>query len=127
ARENLRVAESARDLAEQALKRSQRELELGALSPLDIYNPQQQFASSKIGVSQTQYFLKETEDALRRQIGADLDPQIRMLPLALTETVSPDVQAPAIDPEKEVAKALSLRPDLKSARQDLDIDNLGIR
>ncbi len=127
ARENLRVAESARDLAEQALKRSQRELELGALSPLDIYNPQQQFASSKIGVSQAQYFLKETEDALRRQIGADLDPQIRTLPLELTETVSPDVQAPAIDTEKEVAKALSMRPDLKSARQDLDIDNLGIR
>jgi len=45
ARENLRVAESARDLADQALKRSQRELELGALSPLDIFNPQQQYGA----------------------------------------------------------------------------------
>src|ERR1039458_3604950 len=79
ARENLRVADSARDLANQALKRAQRELELGALSPLDIYNPQQQYATSQIGVSQAQYFLKETEDALRRQMGADLDPQIRTL------------------------------------------------
>ena len=52
ARENLRVAESARDLADQALKRSQRELELGALSPLDIFNPEQQYATSQIGVSQ---------------------------------------------------------------------------
>ena len=127
ARENLRVADSARDLADQALKRAQRELELGALSPLDIYNPQQQYATSQIGVSQAQYFLKETEDALRRQMGADLDPQIRTLPIVLTETVGPEVDAPPIDAEKEVQKALATRPDLKSATQDLDIDDLGIR
>jgi outer membrane protein TolC len=127
ARENLRVAESARDLADQALKRAQRELELGALSPLDIYNPQQQYATSQIGVSQAQYALQQTEDAIRRQIAADLDPKIRTLPIVLTETVGPEVDAPPIDAEKEVRKALAARPDLKSAMQDLDIDDLGIR
>jgi outer membrane protein len=127
ARENLRVAESARDLADQALKRAQRELELGALSPLDIYNPQQQFATSQIGVSQAQYALKQTEDALRRQIGADLDSHIRSLPIVLTETVSPEVDAPPINAEKEVQKGLASRPDLKSAVQSLDIDDLGIK
>src|ERR1700691_4666842 len=127
ARENLRVAESARDLADQALKRAQRELELGALSPLDIYNPEQQYATSQIGVSQAQYALKQTEDALRRQIGADLDQKIRTLPIVLTETVAPEVDAPPIDAEKEVRKALGTRPDLKSATQSLAIDDLGIR
>jgi outer membrane protein len=127
ARENLRVAENARDLADQALKRAQRELELGALSPLDIYNPQQQYATSQIGVSQAQYLLRQTEDALRRQMGADLDPQIRTLPIVLTETVAPEVDAPPIDAEKEVRKALAARPDLKSATQSLDIDDLGIK
>lgn len=127
ARENLRVAESARDLADQALKRSQRELELGALSPLDIFNPEQQYATSQIGVSQTRYSLQQTEDALRRQIGADLDPRIRTLPIVLTETVAPTVDAPPIDAEKEVQKALAGRPDLQSAVQNLDIDDLQIR
>ena len=127
ARDNLRVAESARDLADQALKRAQRELELGALSPLDIYNPQQQYATSQIGVSQARYFLQQTWDALRRQIGADLDPQIRTLPIELTETVEPEVDAPLIDAEKEVQKALATRPDLKSAIQNLDLDDLSIR
>ncbi len=126
ARENLRVAESARDLADQALKRAQRELELGALSPLDIYNPQQQYATSQIGVSQAQYYLRQTEDALRRQIGADLDPKIRILPIQLTETVSPEAEAAPIDAEKQVHNALAARPDLKSAIQNLDIDDLGI-
>jgi outer membrane protein TolC len=127
ARENLRVAESARDLADQALKRAQQELDLGALSPLDIYNPQQQYATSQIGVSQAQYSLQQTEDALRRQIGADLDPKVRTLPIVLTETVGPEVEAPPIDAEKEVRKGLAARPDLKSAIQDLDIDDLGIK
>jgi len=127
ARENLRVAESARDLADQALKRSQRELELGALSPLDIYNPEQQFATSQIGVSQARYSLQQTEDALRRQIGADLDPRIRKLPIVLSETVSPSADAPPIDAEKEVQKALAGRPDLQSAVQNLDIDDLQIK
>jgi outer membrane protein TolC len=127
ARENLRVAESARDLADQALKRAERELSLGALSPLDIYNPQQQYATSQIGVSQAQYALRQTEDALRRQMGADLDSHIRTLPIVLTETASPEVDAPPIDAEKEVQKGLAARPDLKSAVQSLDIDDLGIR
>ena len=127
ARENLRVAESARDLADQALKRAQRELELGALSPLDIYNPQQQYATSQIGVSQAQYALQQTEDALRRQIAADLDPKVRTLPIVLTETVTPEADAPTIDAEKEVHKALAARPDLKSAMQDLEIDDYGTK
>jgi outer membrane protein TolC len=127
ARENLRVAESARDLAEQALKRAQRELELGALSPLDIYNPEQQAASAKIAVSQARYLLAQSEDALRRQIGADLDPEIRKLPIALTETASAATDAAPINAEQQVERALAHRPDLESAVQNLDIDDLGIR
>jgi outer membrane protein len=127
ARENLRVAESARDLADQALKRSQRELELGALSPLDIFNPEQQYATSQIGVSQARYSLQQTEDALRRQMGADLDPRVRTLPIVLTETAASSVEAPPIDAEREVQKALAGRPDLQSAVQNLDIDDLQIK
>ena len=47
ARENLKVAEGARDVAAEFLKLSQKQLELGALSPLDIYNPQQQLATQR--------------------------------------------------------------------------------
>jgi len=48
------------------------------------------------------------------------------LPIVLTETVAPEVEAPPIDAEKEVRKGLAARPDLKSAIQNLDIDDLGI-
>lgn len=127
ARENLRVNESALDLADQALKRAQLELKLGALSPLDIYNPQQQYATAEIGVSQARFFLAQQEDALRKQMGADLDPDMRKLPVVLTENVMPTADAAPIDGEMEVEKALNMRPELRSAIQSLDFDDLQIK
>ena len=127
ARENLRVQESSLNLAGESLKRAQRELELGALSPLDIYNPQQQYATAEINVSQAKYRLAQVEDALRKQIAVDLDPQVRKLPIILTETVMPTTEMAAVDPELAVEKALRMRPDLRSRLQALDVDELAIR
>src|SRR6185437_13162004 len=126
-RENLRVAQSARKLAEDSLKLSQQELELGALSPLDIYNPQQQLATADLAVSQAQFALQQTENALRKQIAADLDPDVRKLPIELTESVEAIVTPATTDVDQELAKALQTRPDLKAAIQTLDADDLGIR
>ncbi len=126
ARENLRVRQNALDLARESLKRSRRELELGALSPLDIFDPEQREATAEIGVSQAEYSLRQAEDAVRKQIGADLDPKIRTLPISLTESVMPAANLP-IDPEAVVKKALQLRPDLKVVDQSLDLDELSIR
>ncbi len=126
ARENLHVAESAQKLADETLKLSQKELELGALSPLDIYNPEQQLATANLGVSQAQFSLAQTEYALLKQIGADLDPSIRQLPIVLTEAVDLPVVAMEMDPEKEVEIAFRTRPDLKAAVQNLDVDELSL-
>jgi len=126
-RERLRVQEEFLKLREAALKRSQRELELGALSPLEIYRPQQEYATAEIQVTQFRYQLAQREDALRRQIGADLDPEIRKLPIVLTETVAPVMDRKPLDREALVERALAKRPDLKSTLQSLDIDDLSIR
>ncbi|MCC6859630.1 MAG: TolC family protein [Bryobacterales bacterium] len=127
ARENLRVRQSGLDLAGEALKRAQLELKLGALSPLDIYEPQQNYARAEIDLSQAQFNLQQQEDALRRQIGVDLDPDVRKLPIVLTETVLPPADTSTIDAEKMVEQALASRPDLKAALQNLDIDDLSIK
>ena len=126
-RENLKVQESSLDLADKFLIRSNRELELGAISKLDIYQPQQQFVQAQAAVSQAQYQVLQQDDALRKQIGADLDPTIRALPIVLTELPTPPADSAAADAEAIVSKALTLRPDLKSATQNLDLDDLQIR
>ena len=72
ARENLRVQEESLRLSEAALKRTQREIELGATSSLDVYQPEQLYASAQLGVEQARLRLAETENVIRRQTGVDL-------------------------------------------------------
>lgn len=127
ARENLRVQEKALELADAFLKRAQRELELGATSQLEIFQPQAQYANAEIFVTQARYRLAQIEDQLRRQIAVDLDPDIRKLPIQLTEGVTPPSDMGDIDREATVAKAMSLRPDLLSDMQSLDIDDLQLK
>jgi len=127
ARENLRVSLSAKKLADDSLALSQKELDLGAISPLDIYNPQQQAANADLGVSQARFALVQVENALRKQMGADLDPEVRRLPMDLTEAVEISVVAGEIEAEKEVDKAYHARPDLRAYVQTLDADDLSIR
>ena len=127
ARETLIVQIKALELASEALKRSRRELELGAISPLDIFQPEASYASAEIQVSQSKFRLEQTEDALRRQIAVDLNPKLRMLPLELTETVLPPTDDAAIDREDLFKRALIARPDLKKIRNDLVVDDLEIK
>ncbi|MBC8166384.1 MAG: TolC family protein [Bryobacteraceae bacterium] len=126
AREQLKVQEQNLALTEQFLKRSRRELELGAISQLDIYQPEAQYKNAELSVTQARYRLQSVEDVLRRQISADLDNAVRNLPIVLTEDLAPPVQT-TLDRDDLVGRAIRQRPDLKSIRQAMDIDDLFLR
>jgi outer membrane protein TolC len=126
-REFLKVQEESLNVAGQFLKRNMRELELGAISALEIYQPQQTYANAEVGVTQARYRLQQSEDQLRRQVGADLDPQFRNMPIDLTETVLPPTDDTPLDKEKYVETAFQYRPDLRAQLQALDIDDLQYR
>lgn len=127
ARESLRVQEAALDINGKLLKRNQRELELGAISALEIYRPQANYASTEVRVTQARYALQQAEDALRRQMGADVDVQYRNVAIVLTENVAPPQDDKPLDKELYVETAYRLRPDLKAQVQSLDIDDLNYR
>lgn len=126
-RENLRVQEQALALADASLKRAQRELELGAISALEIYQPQAQYARAEIFVTQARYRLQQAEDALRRQVALDLDPDLRKLPLSLTEPVLPPTDNKPYDREELVTAALRARPDLRVIQTNLDVDEYSLK
>lgn len=126
ARERLRVQREALKLAEASLERSRREVELGATSPLEIFQPEQNAASAKLNVVQIEYQLQQAEDILRRQIGADLDPDIRTLPVDLTEDIGAGVDKTPIDREQMVSLAYEKRPDLKTVRTNIEVNDLQI-
>ncbi len=126
-RESLTVQENNLELRRQFLERSRRELELGAISPLDIYQPEQNFANAQVSVTRASYRLQQAEDRVRRQIGADLHPEIRNLPLVLTESANPPIYMPSYDPEETIQKAMAFRPDVGLRRRNLEIDDYNIK
>lgn len=126
-RESLNVQENNLELRSQFLQRSQRELELGAISPLDIYQPEQNYANAQVSVTRARYQLQQAEDRVRRQIGADLDPEIRNLPLVLTESADPPIYMPTFEPEESIRKALLMRPEIRLSRTTLAIDDYNIK
>src|SRR5258708_6943610 len=127
ARENLRVQEEALKLADAALTRAKKEIELGATSKLEVFQPEANRANAELGVIQSRFRLEQAEDALRRQMGADRDPAYRTMGLILTESVERPAEAKPIDREAAIETALRHRPDLRSAAQNLDVDDLSIR
>jgi len=127
ARENLRVQEAALRLREESLKRAQRELELGAIPELDVFQPQADFAQAEVNFTQARFRLARTEDTLRQQMGIDLDPNLRQIPIEVTDTVTPPTPVEKLDREEYVAIALNRRPDLLQQRQQLIGNDLNIK
>jgi outer membrane protein TolC len=127
ARGNLDVARSSMDAAEATYKHDKRALELGALPPLDIYRSESQVASRRVQVIQSEYAVKQAEDALRMTIGADQDPNIQALDLDLTEKPEPEGELRTIDRATALQQALTKRPELDAAQAALANDETSIR
>jgi outer membrane protein len=78
-------------------------------------------------VIQSEYALKQAEDALRMTIGADQDPYFEALDLDLTEKPEPAGQLLTIDAATALQKALAKRPELEAAHASLANDQTRIR
>lgn len=127
ARGNLEVAQESMAAAESTYKRDKRALELGALPPLDIYRSESQVASRRVLVIQSEYALRQAEDAVRLTIGADQDPYFQALDLDLTERPEPGDELRAIDAASALQTALTKRPEFEAAQAALARDETQIR
>lgn len=127
ARGNLEVAQESMAAAESTFKRDKRALELGALPPLDIYRSESQVASRRVLVIQSEYALRQAEDAVRLTIGADQDPYFQALDLDLTERPEPGDELRAIDAASALQTALTKRPEFEAAQAALARDETQIR
>jgi len=127
AKGNLDVARSSMDAAEATYKRDKRALELGALPPLDIYRSESQVASRRVQVIQSEYAVKQAEDALRLTIGANQDPYFQALDLELTEKAEPEGEMRTVDAATALQLALTKRPEFDATRAALANDETRIR
>jgi HAE1 family hydrophobic/amphiphilic exporter-1 len=127
ARGNFDVEQKSLALAESSFKHDQRALELGALPPLDIYRSQSEVASRRVQSIQSEYALKQAQEALRFTIGVDQDPALAALDLDLVEKPDPEGAIETIDAEEVMRKALSARPEIAAANAALAGDETSIK
>jgi outer membrane protein len=126
-RGNLDVDRQSLDAAQASYQHDKRALELGALSPLDIYRPESEVASRRVTAIQAEYTLKQAEDALRLIIGADQDDYIQVLDLDLTDKPEPQGELKSIDVVTARQEALSKRPEMQVVQRALDNNQTSIR
>jgi outer membrane protein len=127
ARENLKVQKDALNMAEVTYKRNLRELELGALPPLNIFRSESQVASRRVDVISAEYALKQAEDALRQTLGIDLDVDVRKLKMTLTEKVDTGGELMSVNLDESLQVALARRPELEALRQQLAVSDINVK
>jgi len=110
-RENIQVLSQSYKAAQASYNHDKRALQLGALSPLDIYQSEAEVATRKISVIRARHPLKQDDDQLRTTLGADLDPAYATLDLDLIEPPKTPEPLLTVNTEKAVTQALAKRPD----------------
>lgn len=116
ARENLRVAEYARTLAQQLLDENEQRLKVGSIASADVTQARARVAGRSESVLYSERALRDAENRLRLLLGEDRfavnGPALDLAPL-------PPAPAAAISPADDLPKALNLRPDYQAARLGL--------
>jgi outer membrane protein TolC len=125
ARENLAIQKKFLELRRAALDLARKQVAAGALLPLEVYQPSANYASAELAGIQAKLALLKSENLIRQQIGADLDPKFNSLPIVLTEPYA-DAAAALPDRESAVRQALDARLDRAALLEKLHADDLGI-
>lgn len=127
ARESLEVDKESVAQAQASYDHDKRALELGALGPYDIFQSESNLASRKVTVTQADYSLRESEDALRLLIGADIDSGVSALDLDLVESSEPTGELVTADLGQIMGKAHVKRPEYEFQNDALAVDDMEIR
>jgi len=127
ARGSFDVVQKSVAQAESSYQHDKRALELGALPPLDIYRSQSEVAARRVQAIQSEYALKQAQEALRFTIGVDQDPNLAALELDLVEKPDPQGTIETIDLEEALRKALSARPEIAATNAALAGDETSIK
>src|SRR5580704_2595692 len=127
ARGSFDVEQRSLALAESSYQHDKRALELGALPPLDIYRSQSEVAARRLQAIQSEYILKQAQEAFRFAIGVDQDPALAALDLDLVEKPEPEGEIENVDPAEVLKKALLARPEIAAANDALANDETSIR
>jgi outer membrane protein len=108
------VAEKSLERSRRLLEASQAKLEAGKVSQLDVFRAQQLLTQAEGQILDTRAAVEDARDLLRYLMGRERDYDFQVVP-DIPKAADP------ISAEEAVARALALRPELKSA-EDAAVD-----
>ena len=120
AKENLRVAEQTRALAEQLFKDNQSRVRIGTMSPLDVAEARAEVAAREEAVILAQRSILDNENLLKQLVTNDLE---RLLDVRIEIEPPPSTPFRA-DVPAGIRDALTLRPDYRQAILAIERSNI---
>jgi outer membrane protein TolC len=123
-RELVKVREKALQEAEQQLRENKKRVEVGVMAPLDEKQAESQVAESRASLIRAQGDLAVNQNRLKNLL-TDKYSEWRDVVLEPTETLLATVQV--FNRQDSWHKGLSLRPDLVTAKIDLEKQNITLR
>jgi outer membrane protein TolC len=122
--ENVKVQQSALELAQRLLSENKKRVEVGALAPLDEKQAESQVAARQADLITAQRQLADQQNTLKKLITDDysvwrtvyIKPTDRLLPLPQT-----------FDLQESWRTGIEMRPDLERSRIDLEKQNIQLR
>lgn len=124
AQENVKVQQSALQLAERLLSENKKRVEVGAMAPLDEKQAESQVAARQADLINAQRQLADQQNALKKLITDEysvwhttfIQPTDKLLPLPQT-----------FDLQESWRTGIEMRPDLEQQRIELDKQNIQLR
>ena len=124
ARENVKVAEKALELAKRTLLGNRKKVEVGALAQLDEREAESQVASSEADLLGAQRDLALRGSVLKNLLTSDY-PKLHGIQFVPSENLVPVPMA--FEVQESWRKGLAQRPDLQQARIDLERRDITLR
>jgi outer membrane protein TolC len=115
--EDLKVKRQSLQLAQDLLEENKRKIEVGTLPPIEIYTAESEVANREADILQSDRLVKNYQDRLKKILNLPIleeGPPTEIIP-----SDNPDFERRVISIEEALATALANRPDLKSAKVNL--------
>lgn len=113
---NLEVSKRSRDLASQLLADNLKRAEIGVMAPLDVLQARSDLAAREEEVIVAERAVADNQNFLKQLITDEIS-RLLKLHLNIMTPVLPDMTPPDI--EKDLARAMELRPDFRQALLDI--------
>jgi outer membrane protein TolC len=123
--ENLKVAQQSLELGQDLLAKTKKEVEVGQTAPIEVLSAEAEVASREATILQAESLIKRRQDQLRALLSTGNEPGAAGQVLVPAD--KPAFKPYTISVEEAMQKAMDMRPDLASAKYNIETKKVNFR